>query len=103
MSEEVKGIVLVGKKWRADISVGSIRYSLGYFPTQKKAEQARVEAEEAFDCWYKNFKLKQKEPAESDEAETMLSKVKARLMSLPREQQLYIANKYYEGRLVWAE
>jgi len=33
----------------------------------------------------------------------MLSKVKARLMSLPREQQLYIANKYYEGRLVWAE
>jgi len=101
MSEEVKGIVLVGKKWRADISVGSIRYSLGYFPTQKKAEEARLEAETAFDDWYKDFKLKQKEPAESDEAETMLSKVKARLMSLPREQQLYIADKYYDGRMVW--
>lgn len=103
MSEEVKGIVLVGKKWRADISVGSIRYSLGYYPTQKKAEQARLEAETAFDDWFKDFKSRAKEPIESDEAETTLSKVKARLRSLPKERQLYIADKYYEGRLVWAE
>ena len=77
MSEDVKGIVLVGKKWRADISVGSIRYQLGYFPTQKKAEQARLEAETAFDDWFKDFKARAKEPIESDEAEAMPIKVKA--------------------------
>ena len=101
MSDEVKGIVLVGKKWRADISVGSIRYQLGYFPTQKKAEQARLEAETAFDDWYKEFKLKAKEPIESDEAEAMPIKVKTRLRTLLMSQQLYIADKYYGCREVW--
>jgi hypothetical protein len=101
MSDEVKGIVLVGKKWRADISVGSIRYSLGYFPTQKKAEEARLEAETAFDDWYKDFKAIAKEPIESDEAEAMPIKVKTRLRTLLMSQQLYIANKYYDGRMVW--
>ena len=101
MSEDVKGIVLVGKKWRADISVGSIRYQLGYFPTQKKAEQARLEAETAFDDWFKDFKARAKEPIESDEAEAMPIKVKARLRALEKSAQRYIAKKYYDGRMVW--
>ena len=101
MSDEVKGIVLVGKKWRADISVGGIRYQLGYFPTQKKAEVARLEAETAFDDWFKDFKARAKEPIESDEAEAMPIKVKTRLRVLAKSQQEHIANKYYDGRMVW--